>query len=267
MRDYLVFFRAGANSLHRRLLAEDPGRNWDCCVSWYCPPPAETGAEYYVSGGDNKLEAFAAFCRDNLADLPYRRYLVVDDDILFAPGDISRLFDLCQAHDTYLCQPALRWGTHASHDVTLWNPLCQVRQTSFIEVMTPCFSREAMRQLLPTFTLTRSTWGIDYAWASLLQGQGRIAIVDSVQVAHVKPVDLGGGAFYRMLESRGIDARAEYGAVKQAYPAFGPLRTLPGGHVLASPLLPAWLGRPLVRLMESLKKRLHKRRILEGPQP
>lgn len=260
MRDYLVFFRAGPGSLHRRLLAEDPGRNWDCCVSWYCAPPEERGAEFYASGGDNKFEAFAAFYRETAASRPYRYYLVVDDDILFAPGDISRLFALCETHRTTLCQPALRWGTWASHDVTLWNPLCTLRRTSFVEVMAPCFSAAAAAELLDTFTLSRSTWGIDYAWASRLRGQDRIAVIDAIRVDHTKPVDTRGGAFYRKLEGMGIDARAEYGAIKREYPPFGALRTLASGHALAWPCIPRLLQPGLVRAMESVKKRLHRLR-------
>ena len=45
-RPYLVFVRAGNKSTHQRLLAENPDRNWDCCVSWYVPPPSENLAEH-----------------------------------------------------------------------------------------------------------------------------------------------------------------------------------------------------------------------------
>lgn len=259
MRPYLAFFRAGPNSLHRKLLAEDTRRNWDCCVSWYCDPIAEDkAADFYVSGGDNKFEAFDAFLRETLASRPYRYYLVLDDDLDFAPGDISRLFALCEHHRTFLCQPALRWGSHLNHHVTLWNPACVLRRTSFVEVQAPCFSRAAAERLQETFGLSKSTWGMDYAWASLLAGQGRIAVIDAVRMDHTKPVDLGEGAFYRMLKRLGVDAWQEYGAIKRRYPPFGGLRTLPGGHVYASSL-PAWLGRPLMRLLESAKTRAHRR--------
>ena len=40
-RRYLVFVRAGNESWHRRLIQEDPNRNWDCCVSWYGAPADE----------------------------------------------------------------------------------------------------------------------------------------------------------------------------------------------------------------------------------
>ncbi|MEW5889176.1 MAG: hypothetical protein AB1768_08990 [Pseudomonadota bacterium] len=260
MRDYLVFVRAGSRSLHPRLIAEDPSRNWDCCVSWYANAADDEQAEYYVQGGDNKLEAFAAYFRDTQAGTRYRYYLLLDDDIYFRPGDISRLFDLCQAHSLFLSQPALLWGTNSNHDVTLWNPVCRVRRTRFVEVMAPCFSRAAVERLLPTFTLNKSTWGVDYAWASLLQGEGRIAVVDSVRVDHTKPVSLGEGAFYAKLRSMGIDAVEEYRAIKSTYPGFGGLRSEPAGHIFTMPL-PAFAGNALTRLFEKVKKHAHRRRM------
>jgi hypothetical protein len=259
MRDYLVYFRAGRNSLHAKLLAQDPQRNWDCCVSWYEPPASETAddAEFHETGGDNKFEAFEAFFRKTAASHSYRYYLVVDDDIDFAAGDISRLFTLCSRYRTFLCQPALRWGTHSNHKVTLWNPACIVRQTTFVEVMTPCFSRRAVEELQHTFLLTKSTWGIDYAWSSLLAGKGKLAVVDAVRVAHTKRADSTGGAFYLKLKRQGIDARQELEEVRRRLPSFGGLRMLPRGHVFAA-RLPAPLGPPLALFFEWAKRRFHR---------
>lgn len=258
-RPYLVFFRAGAASLHPRLIAQEPDRNWDCCVSWYVAPRPESLAEYYEDTGTNKFDAFDAFYRKTIAGSHYRYVLVVDDDIDFLPGDISRLFTLCDAHRLYLAQPSLRWGTHASHHVTLHNPVCIVRQSRFVEVMAPCFSREALARLQPTFGLNRSTWGIDYAWSSLLAGEGRIAVVDAIQVEHTKAISLDGGAFYLKLRAAGIDPLAEYRQIKETYPRFGSLGSERAGHRLVFPL-PDFLGKLLVPLFEGIKKRVHRAR-------
>jgi hypothetical protein len=40
-RRYLVFVRAGRESWHKRMILEDPDRNWDCCVNWYEAPAQE----------------------------------------------------------------------------------------------------------------------------------------------------------------------------------------------------------------------------------
>jgi hypothetical protein len=257
LRDFLVFFRAGSNSLHRNILADDPGRNWDCCVSWYCAPPAEQGAEFYVTGGDNKFEAFRNFYLNSPACREYRFVLVADDDIAFAPGDISRYFDHCQRHNLYLSQPALRWGTNSNHDVTLWNPACTIRKVRFIEVMAPCFSQKALVQLIDTFAMSKSTWGIDYAWSSLLRDSGKISVVDAIRVAHTKPVNLIGGAFYQKMKSLGADPEQEYGRIKADYPSFGGHRSERSGHCFRWPL-GTTLGSFLTASLEKLKKRVHR---------
>lgn len=258
MKDYLVFVRAGERSLHPRWLADDAVRNWDLCVSWYCDAPSEDLADYYATTGTNKFDAFDDFYAKQLTDCKYRYILVVDDDIAFQPGDISRFFSLCAEHELYLAQPSLRWGTNANHDVTLHNPLCVFRRTRFVEVMAPCFSRAALTRLQPTFRLNQSTWGIDYAWASLLSGEGKMAVVDAIQVDHTKAVSFEEGAFYRKLAAAGIDPIAEYAAIKRRYPRFGPLASEPTGHLLVVPL-PKWLAVPLLRLYEGIKKRAHRR--------
>jgi hypothetical protein len=253
-RPYLVFIRCGSQSLHQRLLAEEPARRWDCCVSWYCPPVDEQLADYYSSGGDNKLEGFLRF-REQYSNLPsYRYVLLLDDDVNFKPGDISRFLEICDRHSTYLAQPALRWDTNYNLRVTLHNPACKLRHVSFVEVMAPCFRAETLEELLPTFSLAKSTWGIDVVWASLLQGSNRpLHVVDAVQVEHTKPFDPLTGAFYQKLLAMGVDPYAELHRLVSSYPIRGGRRTLRHGHVYRY-ALPTFLGWPLLVLFELLKK-------------
>lgn len=257
MRDYLVFFCSGTKSLHAKALAEDLGRNWDCCVSWYSSPGDAHHAEYAMVGKDNKFESFVEFYNNEPNAKKYRYYFLVDDDVAFHPGDISRFFELCELHKLYISAPALEWGTNANHDVTLWNPLCEIRQVTYVEVMAPCFSRAAVDDMFDTFLLTKSTWGIDYAWSSLLVGQQKIAAVDAIRIQHTKAPDVTGGAFYEKLRSMGIDVGEEYGRIKRSYPSFGGFRTARRGHVYRFGL-PDWLGWPLTRVMEHMNKRFHR---------
>lgn len=240
MRDYLVFIRAGSQSLHARMLAEDPNRNWDCCLNAWAATEDETAerhnVEDLVTGGINKFEAFADLFGPRSGGCPYQYVLLLDDDLLFSPGDVSRFFDLCERNRLFLSQPAIAWGSHANHEVNIWNPACEVRQVNFVEVMAPCFSAQAIGELLDTFKLTKCTWGIDYAWSSLLAGQGRLAVVDSVAMHHTKPMDRAEGPFYRMLRSNGIDPDAELAAVHRSFAPWGSMRTLATGHYYRSPI-------------------------------
>lgn len=95
MREYLVFVRAGKGSLHPQWLAQDPQRNWDCCVNAWGEAPSEPGgleAEWHEGGGLNKFEGFLEIYPRLLAERPYRYVLMLDDDLAFAPGDLSRFF-------------------------------------------------------------------------------------------------------------------------------------------------------------------------------
>jgi hypothetical protein len=252
-RRYLVFVRAGPNSLHSRLLAEDPSRNWDCAVNyWHSSEPPEHTAEIYCTGGVNKFDGFLEFWRSGRGARGYRYYLLLDDDVYFEPGGISRLFELSDRHSTALSQPALKWSTFYNLNVTLANSACELRSVSFVEVMAACFSAATLEQMLPTFSLSLSTWGIDWAWACLLKGAGKLHVVDAVTIEHTKPVDVKSGSLYRMLRARGVDFDGELLQARRRYGEFGPMRTLLGPHVYRKGV-PASLGFVLVRVIESLK--------------
>jgi len=251
-RPYLTFVRAGGASLHGRLIGEDPQRNWDCCVSWYVPPRSEQLAEFYSRGGFNKLDGFVEFARARPEVREYRYLLLLDDDVYLRPGEISRFFALCERYQTYLSQPALRWFTHTTINALVRNPVCVLRRVSFVEVMAPCFSQAALAELLPTFGMTRSTWGTDVAWAATLDGRHPIYVVDAVTMDHTRTGDGRPTAFYRKLAEMGVDAREELERVRRMYPDFRGSRTLGGGHVYHSGI-PRWAAPSLMRFFEELK--------------
>ena len=251
-RRYLVFFRAGGNSLHRRLLSEDPGRNWDCCVSWYSQPDQESVTEYSCVGGDNKLEGFLAFRSQLPRTFSYEYILLADDDVYFQPGDISRFFDLCDGYKTYLAQPALRWRTHYNLNVTLSNPACILRRVSFVEIMAPCLSAAALDELIDTFDSSRSTWGVDLTWAGRSQDKRSLHVVDAVRVEHTKIMDKTGGAFYRKMKAMGVDPENEGEAARRSFPQFVGMRTERRGHVYR-PGIPRMFRRFSLTLFEKLK--------------
>jgi len=251
-RPFLAFVRAGADSLHGRLIAEDPRRNWDCCVSWYVTPRSEALAEFYSHGGFNKLDGFLEFARERPEYREYSHVMLLDDDVYLRPGDLSRFFTLCERYDTYLSQPALRWFTHTTINALVRNPVCVLRRVSFVEVMAPCFSQAALAALLPTFGMTRSTWGNDLAWAGTIGGRHPIYVVDAVGMDHTRTGDGRPTAFYRKLTEMGVDPGEELAQVRRMYPAFHGSRTLRSGHVYRADV-PRWAAPLLMRLFEDLK--------------
>ena len=230
-RPYLVFVRAGNDSQHGRLLAEDPGRNWDCCVSWYVPREAGAHAEYYCSGGFNKFEGFLEFWREQRpADFGYRYLAAARRRRLSAPGDVSRFLMLCEHYQPTSPQPALHWFTQTTMNALVRNPACLLRRVSYVEVMAPCFSAAALGELLHTFGMTRSTWGTDLAWAGLIGERYPIYVVDAIGMDHTRSGDGRPGAFYRKLAEMGVDPNGARDVLR-AYPGLRSNRTLAGGHV------------------------------------
>jgi len=249
---YLLFVRAGRDSLHRKLLAENPDRNWDCCVSWYVEPQQERGAEYYCDGGFNKLDGFLEFWRTVEASWRYRYVMLLDDDLYLRPRAITQFFELCDRYSTYLSQPAQRWFTHTTLNSLVRNPACLLRRVSFVEVMAPCFSTAALRHLIHTFQWTRSTWGIDWAWGALLEGHENLHVVDAVGLEHTRTGDGRPTAFYAKLKASGIDPGEELRSVRARFPGFEGPRTLGGGHVFRTDL-PRWLAPAAMFAFERLK--------------
>ena len=84
-----------------------------------------------------------------------------------------------------IAQPSLVMSYY-TYEHTLHNPFCILRYTNFVEMMIPCFSKEALIKVLPTFEEKICFKGIEYHWAKMV-GNG-IAIIDIVKVVHTRPV-------------------------------------------------------------------------------
>jgi len=251
-RHYLVFVRAGRDSWHRRLILENPERNWDCCVSWYAAPAEEDLAEYYCGVAGNKLEGFLEFWERRPQPWDYRYIALLDDDVYLRPGELSHFFRLCDFHGLYLSQPALRWFTHTTLNSLVRNPICVLRRVTFVEAMAPCFSNAALESLVHTFRWTRSVWGTDWAWGALLEGREPLYVVDAVSMEHTRTGNGRPTAFYRKLQAAGIDPGDDLRRIQQMFPAYAGPRTLWQGHVFR-PRLPRKLAFVLMFVFERLK--------------
>ena len=189
MRDHLVVLRCGAQSRHPAWLAETT-RNFDLVR---CPyqgaPEAEDLPALSRTIPGHKWSGLSTFLREQPVWRDYRYVWLPDDDLVTCPADISRFFDLCVAHDAALAAPALTEDSHYSHVLTLRNRAFRVRATTFVEVMAPCFRRDVLERLLPTFSEipTGYGWGLDYVWPRLL-GYQDVFLFDEVTVLHDRPV-------------------------------------------------------------------------------
>jgi hypothetical protein len=187
----LVVARVGRKSLHRTWIDQGRERNWDlylcpfqdigpqddldCVTGEIMPGPKWTGLRQLLNGWDG--------WRD------YDYVWLPDDDIFAGQDTISAMFDAGRALGLDLFAPALDESSHYAHYVGMRNRSFFARRVGFVEIMVPCFSRQALERLLPTLDLSTTGWGwgLDSAWPKLL-GYENLGIIDGVPVLHTRAV-------------------------------------------------------------------------------
>jgi len=143
----------------------------------------------------------------------YDYFYFPDDDIEMDTRQINTLFQLSQAHDTWISQASLTADSFCS-----W-PFFKTRKGSFcryvgqIEVMAPLFNSKILIQCLPTFKLNKSSWGLDAVWPKILQyPETKLVIFDAVVMKHTKRVGMG-----ELYQIKGVDPLKDWEEITNAY--------------------------------------------------
>ncbi len=219
MARYLIVLRCGRDSLHRQWL-DNGGRNWDLIL---CPyQDVEThGFESHPIPGQ-KWTGLYRFLTEQTAWRNYDYICLPDDDISASCGTWNLFFDLCGKYDISLAAPALTPDSYFSFGITLQNTEFLARRTSFVEVMTPCFSRRFLEAALPTLALSRSGsgFGLDCLWAYILAYKN-MWIIDQTTVRHTRPVGISKDEVLRSLARYDLERIKGFGIPE-------PLSTLAG---------------------------------------
>lgn len=141
----------------------------------------------------------------------YEYFFIPDDDISMDSDKINALFGMMRHYGLQIAQPSLvnsyyLWGH------TLRDPYCVLRYTNFVEMMVPCFSREALGKILFTFGENETGWGTETHWPFLIDaGRKDMAIIDSVFVVHTRPIQSGQTVHRR----EAMEYLGKYGLVTQ----------------------------------------------------
>lgn len=264
-RRFLVMARAGNSSLHRRWIGGER-RRFDLFLSCYGDRPQEyaADAEHLREMKSTKWPAWHAHILEEQALIAsYDAVWFPDDDLLVDTAGINRMFDLFMGFELALAQPALSLDSYSSHPLLLRDAGHVLRYTNFVEVMGPVFSREALAILHPTFSLSRTGWGLDYLWPSLLSERGlgsKIAVIDAVPMTHTRPV--GGGDIYQGQAGAGA---ADLARLRELYPEahidprYQRKNLLIHGGVKSPAFRTGFLARLHARYAEFLAKRAARR--------
>lgn len=139
-----------------------------------------------------KLKNVYKYLQDNPWILDkYDYFFIPDDDLLMDSEKINRLFHLMRQYKLRIAQPSLThsyflWG-HTLHD-----PYCKLRYTNYVEMMAPCFSKDALQEVLFTFNENETGWGTEAHWASLINSNKTdMAVIDELSIVHTRPIQSG----------------------------------------------------------------------------
>ena len=184
-----VFVSAGKTSLHRQLLKGDADFDlhlliYDDSYSLFCHDTKFVSVQsgYKMDMTYRYLQSHPEFLEN------YESFFLMDDDIEMSTEDVNRLFRMMREYDLKIAQPSLVMSYY-TYKHTARHPLCILRYTNFVEMMVPCFSKEALVKVLPTFEKKVRGCGIEFLWARLINDNHKnMAIVDEVHARHIRPL-------------------------------------------------------------------------------
>lgn len=181
----------GKDSLHRKWIKDSEHRNFDLHLIVYDDSFSryEGDTPFVCQSTGHKLKLVYEYLMLHADYMEkYDFFFIPDDDVCMTAQQISGFFELMDRYGLKIAQPSLT-ESYFTFKHTLQDRRFKLRYTDFVEMMVPCFSREALRKVLFTFNENRSGWGTEYHWASLI-GSSRtdMAIIDEIAVRHVRPI-------------------------------------------------------------------------------
>jgi hypothetical protein len=155
---------------------------------------------------------------------PYEYILLLDDDVFFQNGDISRLFSVVQQNGWVMAQASLSSDSFCSFQV-FFNPnRSGWRQVNGVEIMMPVYSARILGIVKELIGQSISGWGFDAALSILAARQGfRAAVVDDIIAQHTKPINADIGQYYQMLHHAQIYPEIEFTHLQVKYGFTKPL--------------------------------------------
>lgn len=123
----------------------------------------------------------------------YDYFYLPDDDIYIEPEQINKLFRCMKKYGLAIAQPAIA-NSYYSHSHTRKKWFSKIRYTNFVEIMQPCFSRDAIKKTLFTFNENSSGWGLDFHWGELVDFRKKnMAVLHNIHSVHTRPVQSSHG--------------------------------------------------------------------------
>lgn len=184
-----VFVPVGKDSLHRQLLKGDADFDlhlliYDGSYNKFC-----NDSDFVACDAGYKMDMIYRYLhRHPELFEKYEYFFLLDDDIVISTEDVNRLFSMMREYQLKIAQPSLVMSYY-TYQHTAFHPFYILRYTNFVEMMMPCFSRDALKAVLPTFEQKIRWCGIEMHWPVLVGSNHKdMAIVDAVSAKHTRPV-------------------------------------------------------------------------------
>lgn len=184
-----VFVPVGKDSLHRQLLKGDADFDlhlliYDGSYNKFC-----NDSDFVACDAGYKMDMIYRYLhRHPELFEKYEYFFLLDDDIVISTEDVNRLFSMMREYQLKIAQPSLVMSYY-TYKHTAFHPFYILRYTNFVEMLMPCFSRDALKAVLPTFEQKIRWCGIEMHWPVLVGSNHKdMAIVDAVSAKHTRPV-------------------------------------------------------------------------------
>ena len=194
LRKNCVISAVGKKSLHKYWLRNGENRTFDLHLIVYDESFTEfyNDADFVYLKKGFKLKLVYDYLMNHTNFLEhYSFFFIPDDDIMTDAQSIDKLFSLMEQYSLKIAQPALK-QSYYTYPITLQEHYFVLRYSNFVEMMLPCFSREALNKVINTFNENESGWGTEFHWPLLIKANKTdMAIIDSVPMIHTQPVKKG----------------------------------------------------------------------------
>jgi hypothetical protein len=217
MRENLIICPVGDRSSHAEWLKG--ARNFDIMLIYYGDKEGRYAhdGEYYLEcreiGKLQKIAVAIKALKEKVKE--YDAIAFADDDLKSTAEQFNLLFEKFKEYDLDAAQPAIDHG-FITYRLTTRHADCELRYVHFIETMCPVFKTSLLlNELFPTLTINKSSWGVDFLWAEMLEDK-RVAILDNVPMRHKDLISTVRsmisnemGNYYRVLSDAGISEMEE----------------------------------------------------------
>lgn len=119
----------------------------------------------------------------------YEYFFILDDDIIFEPNKINKMFNYAKEYNLLICQPSFGDNSLISHEITRNKPFVKLTYTSFVEVNTPLFKKEAIDKLMTVYDPILIGWGIDMLYIQIngINLKNKYGIIHDVKCINPHP--------------------------------------------------------------------------------